>query len=125
MEHDLIIDTEQGIILETYMGQMDMSFVHSCMQKVSEHPDFDPNFPIIVDLREAKAPYKLSPFLDELPQLHDETFEPGSYRTAILVEDPVLTALTYGFSEEVSSRKLKVFSTMEACLDWCLFEQSY
>lgn len=117
MKHAYRIDSKRRFIDSRYEGEFDMDSFLSGFGAVTGDPAFDPDFDVLVDLSRCRLRVRPRD-IPNISELYDAKYEGGRGRTAILLNDPMVTALAMLFQKRVRSRETRLFSTREKAMEW-------
>jgi len=112
-----------GLILEKFVGTINLSDMIVCVSKLFSDKKYDPNYLVLCDIRNANFVFNnndLSKFIEFSHNAYHK-FEVKENRfMALLAHTPKQTALANLYSEKGFGifGIFKVFSTEEAALDW-------
>lgn len=120
MKIDYEIDIHNKIIIETWPKKISFEDYQQLKQSEFNHPDFDPNFNIIHDLRLLNMGLnemiidKIIKFISNNPK------EMSSRKSALLTNNPdqVVNSIEFANKAEKLPINFKIFSTPEAALKW-------
>lgn len=112
------IDKERRLVLTTGSGVYTLADAVSHMDKLSNDPDFDPNFSQIVDFTQVT---RIELSADEIRRLAQRTIFSASARRAFIAPDEVSFGIGRMFETLRSlegEKGIGVFRTLEEALDW-------
>ncbi len=120
MKIQYFIDPGKRLITETYPEKISIEDYQQLKQSEFNHPDFDPNYNIIHDLRSLKMELneividKIINFIKDNPKNMTER------KSALLTNSPdqVVNSMQFTLKADKLPINFKVFSTPKAALDW-------
>lgn len=120
MKIQYFIDPGKRLITETYPEKISIEDYQQLKQSEFNHPDFDPNYNIIHDLRSLKMGLneividKIINFIKENPKNMTDR------KSALLTNSPDQAVNTMVFSTKADKLPInfKIFSTPEAAFEW-------
>lgn len=117
MSYSFSINTAQRLMYLRWEGLITLGHIKDLAEYVWDHPDYDPDFCGLFDVREAT----LSLSLREVGNLRHFLSRDARYIRncfAIVITAPFPTALAMLFAARSTSRRIGVFSTPEAAQAW-------
>ena len=122
MQIEYHIDTEKGIITETWPAEVNFEDYKDLKYREFSDPMFESNYDIISDLRNANLEYSEDD-LNQIFQLFRENLSKiGKRKSALITDKPMQVVSTMLFKEKIKELPLnvQVFSTIEAAMKWIL-----
>ena len=118
MQYEYKIDDEDKIIHQTFKGEFSMDNLKSAFMKVTNDPNFNPNYNILTDLRECIFNF-LPKELESFIPIFKEKLAGSKGKSALLLDTPYETAISSLHQDEVkNTRSIRLFSTFEAAIIW-------
>jgi hypothetical protein len=115
---------EHRLIIEAHSGALDLQTMKKFTDIQVKDPDYDPNYNVIVDIRDAEVEFSLNEIKEFVSfiQEHDSTF--GIRKDAILTSTSkqVAMASLYAEMQYLIKARTMVFSTINSISDWLSIE---
>lgn len=111
---------EKKLIIEYHQGLIIIDALIEYKKQQAAHPDFSPNYDILVDLTKtvfSRKPKNIEKYIDYLSK-HTEIA--GLRKVALLADGPdsVVIATLYQQMHGKLKQEPRIFSTLEIALDW-------
>ena len=117
---DYIIIKEKELIVEYYSGPIYLNDFIDIHEKKSNDIDFNPNFNLIIDFRDAKISLNEKDVLELIDYHKTNEKLYGSRRAAHITKTPkqVVAGINFDRYNKELPIEIEVCSTLEASLDW-------
>lgn len=118
------IDTERKLSIVTLSGEFDLTVVKGLVEALGQHPDYEPTFNALYDLRNVTMGAITA---DQLQRLAFDVFDPGWNGTKFAMvadEDDVygMARVYAAVADETGQQQRRAFRSFDAALTW--LEQS-
>lgn len=111
---------EKRIIIEHYSGLVELNDLIACQNKVSYHADYNPNFNVVIDFRDARLSLGEADVLKYIHFVRSTTKVYGSRREAHITSSPhqVVAATMFEILKKDLPVNVKIVSTLGAAINW-------
>jgi len=117
-EYFFVIDTDIGVIFQSFHGLITISEAICDLEKMSKHPDYRASFAVVTDLRDATFRASRQSFNSFYVRVA-EILPAIGRKSAFVVTDPMISAFTLIFAKYSElTRDVRVFKNQESACDW-------
>lgn len=111
---------DKRIIIEHFSGLVDVNDLIACQNNVSYHADYNPNFNVVIDFRDARLSLSEPDVLKYIHFVRSTTKIYGSRREAHITGSPhqVVAATMFEILKKDLPVNVKIVSTVGAAANW-------
>ncbi len=118
MKYEYKINDREKMIYQFYKGKLSIYDLESALLKLTDDSSFDPDYNILTDLRECKIEFRPED-LEQFVRVFKDKFGRNRGKSAILLDTPYETAISTIHQSMTSDiRRIQLFSTYEAAMNW-------